>query len=430
MLDFHLGALVIAVAGGIIGKFAAGWGIAVAVFAAIFAISLIIGLVRRASTRYTITDFRLHIRRGILSRREQHTTIDRIQNVETHASRLLERLLRIGSVDFDTSATDESSFRFEGIATPKRIVAAVDAAQRRFAAGTPTNDGLASIICVSTPEAPRRAPRRFADLDGGQILLLGARRSGRGASAAVDGAPLAGGAARGTAGTRGAPGFVGSTTCWRSTRRQRGLPAPLAAPAPAIADFAEQFTRWPGATCSSWRPTTSYGSHTGAAIANELAIADRSRRCPRRVRRRAVVRERLRADAGQPGARGQPRPSTRSRLLGPGTSVAPTPRSLRGSATDAEHTRLEKLPSMIVLHIRGRRRAAPLLAQLRHSYRAAIACRHDGLAQIVSQPTLVICAPDDTLFPALADVVALIPARSSASMSSKGSAAALNRPQM
>ena len=119
MLDFHLVGLVLAAAGGAIARLASGhWGIAVAVFAGVLALSLIVGVIRRCATHYTITDRRLHIRRGILSRTEQHTTIDRVQNVETRQT-LLERLLRIGTVDFDTAASDDSEFKFEGVATPR-----------------------------------------------------------------------------------------------------------------------------------------------------------------------------------------------------------------------------------------------------------------------------------------------------------------------
>jgi uncharacterized membrane protein YdbT with pleckstrin-like domain len=128
MLDFHLGAVVLAALGGLIGKVASGWGIAVAVFAAIFVVSLLIGFVRRAATMYKVTDRRLYIRHGIFSRSEQHTTIDRVQNVEAKQS-LLERLLRVGTVDFDTAASDDSVFQFSGVASPRRVVAAVDHAQ-------------------------------------------------------------------------------------------------------------------------------------------------------------------------------------------------------------------------------------------------------------------------------------------------------------
>ncbi len=137
MLDFHLAGLFGAAAGGVITRLASGnWGYGVAVFAAILALSLLVGLIRRVATRYTITDRRLHIRRGIFSRTEQHTTIDRIQNVETRQT-LFERLLRIGTVDFDTAASDDSVFAFVGIATPKHVVAAVDRAQQIYRSTDP-----------------------------------------------------------------------------------------------------------------------------------------------------------------------------------------------------------------------------------------------------------------------------------------------------
>lgn len=137
MLDFHLAGLVLAALAGLIGKLASGWGIAVAAFAAVLALSVLVGYVRRIATHYTITDRRLHIRRGILSRIEQHTTIDRVQNVETHQS-LLERVLRIGTVSFDTAGTEDSDFSFEGVASPRAVVRAVDRAQEeaRTAAGS------------------------------------------------------------------------------------------------------------------------------------------------------------------------------------------------------------------------------------------------------------------------------------------------------
>ena len=134
MLDFHLAGLLLAAAGGAIAKLIPeSWGIAIAVFAAILALSIVVGFVRRLATRYVITDRRLHIRRGFFSRTEQHATIDRVQNVETHQT-LLERVLRIGTVNFDTAATDESDFKFEGVALPRQVVAAVDQAQRAAAA--------------------------------------------------------------------------------------------------------------------------------------------------------------------------------------------------------------------------------------------------------------------------------------------------------
>jgi uncharacterized membrane protein YdbT with pleckstrin-like domain len=130
MLDFHAGGVVLAAAGGTIaGLVTSNWGDAVAAFAVILALSLVAGLLRRVATSYTITDRHLHISRGIVSRTEQHTTIDRVQDTSTHQT-LLERLLRVGTVTFNTAATEQSEFVFEGVAEPRTVVAAVDLAQQ------------------------------------------------------------------------------------------------------------------------------------------------------------------------------------------------------------------------------------------------------------------------------------------------------------
>lgn len=47
---------------------------------------LIAGYVKRLFTTYTISNHRLHIRRGIVSRAEQQTQINRVQNVNTNQS--------------------------------------------------------------------------------------------------------------------------------------------------------------------------------------------------------------------------------------------------------------------------------------------------------------------------------------------------------
>lgn len=74
------------------------------------------------------------MRRGILSESVQQTSIDRVQNVST-AQSLLDRLLRVGKVDFDSAGTDDSDFIFAGVADPDAVVAAVDSAKRAGATG-------------------------------------------------------------------------------------------------------------------------------------------------------------------------------------------------------------------------------------------------------------------------------------------------------
>ena len=97
-----------------------------------------IGFLKRIATHYVVTNQRLRIRRGILAKKIQQNRSKHVQNVNTD-QRLLDRTLRVGTVDFDTAGTDDSDFTFRGIANPDEVVAAVDRAQRAAAA---TDDRL------------------------------------------------------------------------------------------------------------------------------------------------------------------------------------------------------------------------------------------------------------------------------------------------
>lgn len=135
VLGFYIsgvaGALVIAV----VVALAADAGLGVLVGVVLIAFVLLYGFIKRLATVYVVTNQRLYIRRGLLAKRVQQTRIDRVQNVNTDQS-FVERILRVGTVDFDTAGTDDSDFTFVGIAGPDEVVAAVDRAQRE-AASTP-----------------------------------------------------------------------------------------------------------------------------------------------------------------------------------------------------------------------------------------------------------------------------------------------------
>jgi uncharacterized membrane protein YdbT with pleckstrin-like domain len=117
-----------------IGALASGTGVAIAAGAVALLLVLLVGFVKRSAIRYVITTERLHIRRGILSKSTQETRIERVQNVNTKQS-LFERVLQVGTVDFDTAGTDDSEFRFVGVGNPEEVVRAVDQAQRSVSAG-------------------------------------------------------------------------------------------------------------------------------------------------------------------------------------------------------------------------------------------------------------------------------------------------------
>ena len=128
-LQFYLGGLVLAVIAGAIATAVEDSGLGIAVGVGVFVIVLLVGYLRRLSTHYLVTNERLHIRRGLVARHVQETRLERVQNVNTDQS-VFQRVLQIGTVDFDTAGTTDSDFSFVGVAQPERVVAAVDRAQR------------------------------------------------------------------------------------------------------------------------------------------------------------------------------------------------------------------------------------------------------------------------------------------------------------
>ena len=85
------------------------------------------GLARRAATTYTVTSRRLVIERGLVRRDYQEAPLARIQNVSAHQT-IRQRLLRVGTVHFDTAAGAQFDFCFRGVERPRALMAAVDRA--------------------------------------------------------------------------------------------------------------------------------------------------------------------------------------------------------------------------------------------------------------------------------------------------------------
>jgi uncharacterized membrane protein YdbT with pleckstrin-like domain len=111
------------------------------------AIVVLVGFLRRWSTRYTITTRRLNIKHGIISRDVQETKIERVQDVNYRQS-LYQRIMQIGDVDFDTAAQDSSGdFVFAGVANPEQVVDRVHHATEPV--GTP-------------PATAQQAPSRYS----------------------------------------------------------------------------------------------------------------------------------------------------------------------------------------------------------------------------------------------------------------------------
>jgi uncharacterized membrane protein YdbT with pleckstrin-like domain len=145
LLSFYLvgiGLAVVAVV--ILGPAAGSWGPAVGAGVAIAVLTLLIGYFRRISTKYLITTQRLRISRGIVRRKVQETRLERVQNVN-YEQGVLDRMLGVGTVDFDTAGTDDSEFRFDWVNGPEQVVRAVDRASQEAHGAPPSGDAGSAL---------------------------------------------------------------------------------------------------------------------------------------------------------------------------------------------------------------------------------------------------------------------------------------------
>jgi len=135
ILGFYLKGILIAALAGLVAKlFGAAAGTVFLIVLAVIVLTVLAGFVKRVATTYTITDRRLNIRRGIVSREVQETRLERVQNVNYRQS-IYQRIMQIGDVDFDTAATDDYNFIFAGVADPGEVVHRVDQATGASASG-------------------------------------------------------------------------------------------------------------------------------------------------------------------------------------------------------------------------------------------------------------------------------------------------------
>jgi uncharacterized membrane protein YdbT with pleckstrin-like domain len=139
---FYFMGVLIAAAAVAIGIVADKTGIGLAAGGVILLLVLVIGWVRRITTRYLITSRRLQIRRGILAKNTEETRVDRIVDVTVRQG-IFDRILGIGAVDFDNASAQQGDlFRFAGIASPEKVVRAIDHVhEESHAAPAPTPTG-------------------------------------------------------------------------------------------------------------------------------------------------------------------------------------------------------------------------------------------------------------------------------------------------
>ena len=128
LMTFYVAGIVLAaVVVVVLGILADNLGLAIAIAAVIVGLTLLIGFLRRVGTKYLLTTERLRITRGIVRKQVQETRLDRVQNVN-YSQGVLDRLLGVGTVDFDTAGSDDSDFTFDWINGPEDVVRAVDEA--------------------------------------------------------------------------------------------------------------------------------------------------------------------------------------------------------------------------------------------------------------------------------------------------------------
>jgi uncharacterized membrane protein YdbT with pleckstrin-like domain len=116
----------VALVTGVIGD-EVNWPLVGGIVALGIALTILGGLLKRITTTYTITNRRLNIKRGLISRQVQETRLERVQNVNFDQS-VYQRVMQIGDVDFDTAAGDDYNFIFAGVAEPEDVVHQVNEA--------------------------------------------------------------------------------------------------------------------------------------------------------------------------------------------------------------------------------------------------------------------------------------------------------------
>ncbi len=127
ILGFYLKGALVGAAAGVLAALIKTTGLGVATFVIVLAVTILVGFIKRVATVYTITDRRLNIKIGIVSRKVQETRLQRVQNVNFNQG-VYERLMQIGDVEFTTAGTDESNFVFAGVAQPEQVVQNVERA--------------------------------------------------------------------------------------------------------------------------------------------------------------------------------------------------------------------------------------------------------------------------------------------------------------
>src|SRR5258707_4437954 len=135
MPGFHarglLGGVLVGAIAGLISALVDGHVQVIWVILAVFVVfvaNLVIGLVRRLQTTYTVTSERPTIERGLMTRELHQTRLERVQNVPLRQS-LIQRALIVGTVEVHTAARARDDLPVAGGARPRTIARTVHRAR-------------------------------------------------------------------------------------------------------------------------------------------------------------------------------------------------------------------------------------------------------------------------------------------------------------
>jgi uncharacterized membrane protein YdbT with pleckstrin-like domain len=79
--------------------------------------------------KYTITNRRVFVRRGLVSVNEQTARLERVQDVTLHQT-LFDRMFGVGRLDIDTAGSEGGALQFKALMEPRHVREVLDAAVR------------------------------------------------------------------------------------------------------------------------------------------------------------------------------------------------------------------------------------------------------------------------------------------------------------
>jgi uncharacterized membrane protein YdbT with pleckstrin-like domain len=103
-------------------------GTALIITAVIAVVVVVWTLLETIRWKYTITNRRVFVRRGLVSVNEQTARLERVQDVTLRQS-LFDRLFGVGKLDIDTAGSEGGALEFKALVAPAHVREVLDAAR-------------------------------------------------------------------------------------------------------------------------------------------------------------------------------------------------------------------------------------------------------------------------------------------------------------